>query len=237
MTATSDVTEAVAVLAGAMGCQPEQAVLPFPTDADAADHFAVLKAASKRKPPRSTYDRRARQSPVDPATYTRPAPAKPPAPPAAPAVKEPNMLHDIIATVAPGADLTRVIGVAMRLGGIMQDEDPAEGVTLIGELGAADRAALPFVAAAMVDLDKTPSELLAWAGYRPPNSLRSVTGMAPATALLNSDNKRSSRSAECGTNNAWIDHAQRGEPPCKPCQIARAAWERANPSPKGRTRG
>jgi len=148
------------------------------------------------------------------------------------------MLADLIAMLAASdggptvaevrAAVGPLVGVALRLACIVQTEDPALAVELVDGLDTTHARALPYMLAALVDIDKTPVELLAWSGYNPLPGLRTATAVAPATVLLG-DRTRSSRTAECGTHNGWLGHQARREEPCDECVIAAAAFDRANP--------
>jgi hypothetical protein len=117
-----------------------------------------------------------------------------------------------------------LIGVGMRLAGIIHDEDPADAASLVAGLSP-DRAwALPFVMAAMIDIEKTPRELFAWAHVKVPNSLTGATSVAPPSLLLRS-RPRPGLLLECGTRGAWDRHRAHGEEPCDACWIAHRGWE------------
>ena len=136
-----------------------------------------------------------------------------------------NGLADIL---PPGVDpeaAGQMVGVALRLAGILHDEDPAEAAALVASLTASQQHALPFVLAAMIDVERTPAELLGWCGYRPSRRLRNVTAVAPGPALTGSG-KQGTQMVECGTYRAWLRHVDRGEPIDTACGIAAAAWRR-----------
>jgi hypothetical protein len=124
-----------------------------------------------------------------------------------------------------------LIGPAMRLAGIVRDEDPEAGAELIRGLTAEQRGALPFILAAMVDVDRTAGELLAWVPGMdaPPVRLRALTPVAPAADLLGSRRRRRGRRGddpECGTPEGFRAHQGRAEDPCGPCGIAYRASDR-----------
>ena len=58
-----------------------------------------------------------------------------------------------------------VTGPAVELAWIVRDGDPDDGAELIAGLSPAQQAVLPFVLAALVDVDsgRTPEQMLAWA--------------------------------------------------------------------------
>lgn len=116
------------------------------------------------------------------------------------------------------------VGVALRLAGIVHDEDPADAAELVDGLTDEQRRVLPFVLAAMVDIDKTPGELLGWTWYAVPDRLRRVTAVAPAYVLLDQDRNRAL--AECGTRKGFLAHIGKGEDVCTACRIASDAWLR-----------
>ena len=126
------------------------------------------------------------------------------------------------------ADLVKLadslIGVAMRLAGIVHDEDPADAWSLCEGLSDDRRWALPFVMAAMIDIEKTATQLLAWAHIKVPSSLIGATSVAPSSLLLR-ERPRPTKLAECGTQAAWERHMAHGEEPCDIDWIAHRGWE------------
>jgi hypothetical protein len=126
------------------------------------------------------------------------------------------------------------IGAALMLTGILRDQDPAEAAEFYAGLADDRRAMLPFVMAAMVDVDKTPRQLLGWANYLQPVRLDGATAMSPASVVLRA-NPRPTRSKECGTQGGWTDHRSAGEEPCDGCWIAHRAWD-ADRKARGRQR-
>jgi len=117
-----------------------------------------------------------------------------------------------------------LIGVGMRLAGIIHDEDPADAWSLVEGLSDDRRWAVPFVMAAMIDIEKTATELLAWADIKVPFSLIGATSVAPSSLLLR-ERPRPTKLAECGTQAAWDRHIANGEEPCDSDWIAHRAWE------------
>ncbi|HET9893765.1 MAG TPA: hypothetical protein VFQ44_02415 [Streptosporangiaceae bacterium] len=124
----------------------------------------------------------------------------------------------------------KCVGVALRLAGIIHCEDPQEAGDLVNQLTLDELLMLPFVLAAMVDVDKTPGELLGWLDYTPPNPLRRVTAVAPPSVLVSAPRPRR-HDAECGTHTGWESHRKHGDSPCEPCEIAEAAWQRTRTVP------
>ena len=136
-----------------------------------------------------------------------------------------NGIADIL---PPGIDpeaAAQVVGAALRLAGILRDEDPAEAAALLASLTPGQQSALPYFLAAMIDVEQTPGEMLGWCGYRPARRLRDVTAVAPGPALTGSG-KRGTQMTECGTYRAWLRHRDRGEPVDTACSIAAAARDR-----------
>jgi hypothetical protein len=146
-------------------------------------------------------------------------------------------MNDIARRVAsilpPRDDLTEgelialadsVIGVALRVTGILRDEDPAEAGRLYEGLSEDRRWALPFAACAMLDYDKTPREMLGWAPACLPGRLAGATSVSPASVLLRS-RPRPGRVLDCGTERAWQWHKDHGEEPCDACWVAHRAYE------------
>lgn len=117
-----------------------------------------------------------------------------------------------------------LIGVGMRLAGIIHDEDPAHAARLLDALTPDRQWALPFVMAAMVDVERSARELLEWAPFQTPGGLLGATSVAPAEVLLRATTKPS-RVKECGTDAAWRRHKYHGEEPCDIDWIAHRAWE------------
>lgn len=134
------------------------------------------------------------------------------------------------------AAVDSVLGAALRITGIMHDlDDPAHASEIILGLDRDQQMVLPYVLAAMVDVDKTPGELLAWVpGYAPPKRLARVTAVAPKSILLDSRKTRQ-HDAECGTHNGFLRHIRDGEPVDIECGIAEKAWRRTA-APKRRKR-
>ncbi len=133
-----------------------------------------------------------------------------------------------------GAVAESVIGVALRLAGIIHDDDPAEGAALVAGLDDEQRTVLPFVLAALVDVDKTASEMLGWLGWTTPGPLGRLTAVAPAYALQLQPRPTNSVSI-CGTRDGWRAHHRDGDEPCEACRIGNDAWVRTCPRP-GRLR-
>jgi hypothetical protein len=130
----------------------------------------------------------------------------------------------------------QVLGAAMRLAGIVHLEDPAESLALIAGLDGQQRALLPFILAALVDIDRTPGELLSWVpGYQAPKRLARATAAAPPSVLLDQVKARQ-HDAECGTHGGFLRHVKHGEPVDAECGIAEKAWRRTA-RPKRRRRG
>jgi hypothetical protein len=121
-----------------------------------------------------------------------------------------------------------LVGVALRLAGIIHLDDPRHAVRLMAGLDDDQRAVLPYVLAAMVDIDKTPGELLGWAGYIPGTRIARVTAVAPANVLLDKARHRA-HDPQCGTRGGYLAHKRRGEDPddCPECVIANQAWLRS----------
>ncbi len=118
-----------------------------------------------------------------------------------------------------------LIGPALRLAGTIHGvDDLTEAGEVINKLTLDQLLVLPFVLAAMVDIDKTPGEMLGWTGYVPPAKFRRVTAVAPASVLTGPPARRPG--AVCGTRKGFISHQQHGEPPCRECTVASDAWER-----------
>ncbi len=159
-------------------------------------------------------------------------------PTAAPAQPAERMVHPQlagrVATILPArpdmtpADMVKLadslIGVGMRLAGMVHDEDPQDAAQFVAGL-APDRVwALPYVMAAMIDIERTATELLAWAPFTVPNGLVGATGVAPSSVLLRA-RPRPTQTLECGTPAAWERHVAHGEEPCDACWIAHRGWE------------
>jgi hypothetical protein len=154
----------------------------------------------------------------------------------------------VASLLPPRSDLTddelieladSVIGVALRITGILRDEDPKAAGELVDGLTDDRRWALPFVAAAMVDYDKTPRAMLEWAAVCVPQRLTGATAVSPPAMLLRSQVRRT-RYAACGTDKAWHLHMDRGEEPCDVDWIAHRAWEndkKAEQRNRGRRNG
>ena len=130
--------------------------------------------------------------------------------------------------VSPDA-VDGALGAALRLSGIVHLEDPADAVELVAALNAEQAKALPYVFAALVEIDKTPGELLAWIpGYQAPKRLSRVTAVAPASVLLDQPKARQ-HDAQCGTHKGHERHLRGGEPVDVECGIAEDAWVRTAP--------
>lgn len=123
------------------------------------------------------------------------------------------------------ATVEDVIGVALRLAGMVHDEDPADTAGFMAGQPPEVLAALPYVLAAMVDVDRTPRELLAWLEWPQPIRYRGATAVAPPSALL-AARPRPDRGRECGTEGGWKEHGRLRERRCDLCEIAHAAWRR-----------
>jgi hypothetical protein len=112
------------------------------------------------------------------------------------------------------------VGVALLLTGSVRDLDPADTAGLVADLDAEQLAMLSYVLAAMVDVDRTPRQLLAWTGWQQPIRYDGATGVSPAAALLGTK-PRPTRSRECGTEGAYQDGCR-----CARCLIGHDGHKR-----------
>lgn len=120
-----------------------------------------------------------------------------------------------------------LVPVAMDLAAIVHGEGDVESVAeLLADLSEAERHALPVVLAGMVDVDRTPQELLGWITFDeferplPANAVM----VLPARRYLPEAPERPL--VPCGTPRAYSRHRERGEEPCGPCREANAEYRR-----------
>jgi hypothetical protein len=118
----------------------------------------------------------------------------------------------------------QTVGVALCIVGMIRDADPAETAEFHAGLTDDQRAILPFLIAAMVDVAKTARQLYAWTSWRQPIRYDGATAVSPESALLG-DHPRSARSRECGSQGGWTEHRDAREAPCDRCRIAHDAWK------------
>jgi hypothetical protein len=114
------------------------------------------------------------------------------------------------------------IGVSLRLTGMVHDDDPAETAKFYAGLPADQRAILPLVTAALVDVTRTARELLAWTGWQQPVRYDGATALSPASSLLGA-NPRPTRSRDCGSEGGWREHQRTGSKVCAHCLVAHDA--------------
>jgi hypothetical protein len=114
------------------------------------------------------------------------------------------------------------LGVALMLTGMVRDEGPAAAAGYLAGLPADQLAVLPFLLAALVDVDRTARELVAWTGWAQPVRYDGATALAPASSLLHA-HPRPTRSPECGSEGGFGEHIAGGSPPCTRCLIAHDA--------------
>lgn len=131
-----------------------------------------------------------------------------------------------LAAAARGRLAERLVPVAMELAGVVRDQDAAGIGEFLARLGEDEREALLVVLAAMVPVDQTPQELLAWVGWdwngRP---------LPPGAQMVlwspRSQNPRyaAARPVQpCGTIAAYQRHRNYGEEPCEDCKRAKGDY-------------
>jgi hypothetical protein len=117
------------------------------------------------------------------------------------------------------------VGAALMLTGIVRDLDPADAAEFVAGLPVGQAEILPYVLAAMVDVDKTSRELFAWLGWRSPVRYDGATAVSPGSTLLHR-NPRTARSRDCGSEGGWREHGRDGSRKCERCLIAHDAYVR-----------
>jgi hypothetical protein len=109
-----------------------------------------------------------------------------------------------------------MVPLAARLAGAVHDRDPAAVACLLGKVPAGAKDALAVVLAAMVDVDQSPRDLLAWVRWDERGQPRPAPGAGAS-------GRRGPRSLKpCGTPAAYTRHRRRGEQPCQACKRAHA---------------
>lgn len=110
------------------------------------------------------------------------------------------------------ADLAEaLVPVAVRLAGSVRDDGPAEVAMILAGVPAAHLPALAVVLAAMVDPDRTPSELIGW-----------VDQPLSVTSTDRARNVPIRTVREHGTPTGYEQHKRlRDMPACGPCLASR----------------
>lgn len=101
----------------------------------------------------------------------------------------------------------RAVSRAMRLAAAVHDYEQLDVHDLLSELTRGDLYGVAVALAAMVDVDQTPRQLLAW--NDPDSSDKPGRFMAP-----------------CGTHAAFNRHKSRGETPCPDCREGERVFQR-----------
>ncbi|GAB2467882.1 hypothetical protein GCM10027187_40050 [Streptosporangium sandarakinum] len=116
-----------------------------------------------------------------------------------------------------------LLQVAMHLACMVRDEAPEDVAAYLAALSPAEREHLPIILAALVDVDRTEEELLAWITWDAEG--RALPGVAAvpaaAAAAVERPRPRALRlpqtTAECPSFGALRRHRANGEKPCDAC--------------------
>lgn len=109
---------------------------------------------------------------------------------------------------ARGDQAERLVQVALDLALLVRDEGPEAIASFLGRLTAGDRYRLLTVLAAMVDVDRTPDDLLSWVTWD--ESGRPLEGMTPVLPIFSGEDEELTPYVDCGTIRAWYRHARAG---------------------------
>ena len=119
-------------------------------------------------------------------------------------------------TLAKGKLAERMVPVAAELAFTVRDKDAAGIGEFLAPFGAQEIYALLVVTAAMVDIDKTPADLLSWVDWDVPAT--------PAPPVRARNDGRVP--PECGSYAAYRRHQQKGETADQACKDAGNAYMR-----------
>lgn len=115
------------------------------------------------------------------------------------------------------------IGRAMRLAASVHDEGPPEVAALLRPLDRAALLELAVTLAAMVPVDYSPAELLAWNDHRyaNPRPAASAGEQAPLFPVVDVTGGLKPH----GTHAAFNRHKKRGENPCDECTFGESQYQ------------
>lgn len=116
----------------------------------------------------------------------------------------------------------RMVTKACEFACLVRDHDSAAIGEFVQALSDEECTALLIVQAAMIPIEQTTGDLLAWVDFdeygRPLSAPRAANGRVVQP---------------CGTYAAWQRHKRRGEAPCGACETAAAKWKRNNAAAAG----
>lgn len=110
---------------------------------------------------------------------------------------------------ARGDQAERLVGVALDLAILVRDEGPEAIASFLGRLTGGDRYRLLTVLAAMVDVDRTPEELLAWVTFD--ESGQPLEGATPVLPIFAREEEPDTPYEDCGTLKAFYRHVRAGQ--------------------------
>jgi hypothetical protein len=128
------------------------------------------------------------------------------------------MTVSLIGAAAKGRLAERMVPQALEFACLVRDRD-AEGIGgWLGALTDEERDVLPLVLAAMVDIDRTPAELLSWVTF---DELGQPLPEDAQMVLWSAGQRKQRKDAlPCGTPAAAQRHYKNREPLCGPCRAA-----------------
>lgn len=112
---------------------------------------------------------------------------------------------------------------AVLLAAAVHDEGPRQVAAIVRPLTRQDLAEVAVCLAAMVPVDQTPTQLLAWNDEPDPAIALAAGTVEDATGL-----------EPCGTHAAFNRHKLRGEQPCDACVVGERRYQARRP-PRRRT--
>ncbi|MER5649689.1 hypothetical protein [Streptosporangium sp. NPDC002524] len=124
-----------------------------------------------------------------------------------------------------------LLKVALHLACMVRDEEPAAVAAYLSELPQVERDHLPIILAALVDVDRTEEELLAWITWDAHGRALPGAPATPAPPTAEHARPRPLRPMKpveaCPSLAAAKRHREQGEPLCDGCRETETAYNRA----------
>jgi hypothetical protein len=124
---------------------------------------------------------------------------------------------------ARGKLAEQMVPAALEFACLVRDQDAEAIGAWLQALTGQERDVLPLVLAAMVDVERTPQELLAWVTFDEEGW--ALPGDAEMVLWAPRQRARHAPVQPCGTWAAAQRHRKNREPPCEPCRDAEREYE------------